>query len=202
MRKIRLVRFAPGCAARLLGPAPAVTPRFALSAAGCTSPFPDVVAGVAPSAPLPGSHGRRAPARAAGSGRVGPFECVALGTSTGGPVALATVLPKLPKNFPLPIIIVQHMPPGFTKPLAERLNGASSDLHYRRARTGMRLAERHGDHRACGPAADVTPSRIGGVDRDASRGRCARNHCTSPALISWLQRWVKRLRCGCARRYS
>lgn len=60
-----------------------------------------------------------------GTARVGPFECVAMGTSTGGPVALATVLPKLPASFPLPILIVQHMPPGFTKALADRLNAAS-----------------------------------------------------------------------------
>jgi two-component system chemotaxis response regulator CheB len=55
----------------------------------------------------------------------GTFACVAIGTSTGGPVALAQILPKLPASFPIPIVIVQHMPPGFTRPLAERLAGAS-----------------------------------------------------------------------------
>ncbi|QKS71418.1 chemotaxis response regulator protein-glutamate methylesterase [Paenalkalicoccus suaedae] len=47
---------------------------------------------------------------------------VAIGTSTGGPKALQTVLRQLPENFPFPIMIVQHMPKGFTKSLAERLN--------------------------------------------------------------------------------
>jgi two-component system, chemotaxis family, protein-glutamate methylesterase/glutaminase len=47
---------------------------------------------------------------------------VAIGVSTGGPRALQKLLPKLPQNFPAPIVIVQHMPQGFTKSLAERLN--------------------------------------------------------------------------------
>ncbi|MEA4900833.1 MAG: chemotaxis response regulator protein-glutamate methylesterase [Desulfitobacterium sp.] len=52
-----------------------------------------------------------------------PIEVVAIGTSTGGPSALQTVLPQLPANFPVPVIVAQHMPPGFTGPLAQRLNG-------------------------------------------------------------------------------
>lgn len=51
---------------------------------------------------------------------------VAIGVSTGGPNALAQVMPMFPKDFRLPILIVQHMPPLFTKLLAERLNGMSS----------------------------------------------------------------------------
>src|SRR5699024_11938119 len=47
---------------------------------------------------------------------------VAIGTSTGGPKALLTVLKEIPKDFQAPIVIVQHMPPGFTKSLAERLD--------------------------------------------------------------------------------
>ena len=45
-----------------------------------------------------------------------------IGASTGGPVALGEVLIPLPANFPLPIVLVQHMPENFTKAFAERLN--------------------------------------------------------------------------------
>ena len=45
-----------------------------------------------------------------------------VGASTGGPVALSEVLTQLPANFPLPIVLVQHMPENFTKAFAERLN--------------------------------------------------------------------------------
>jgi two-component system chemotaxis response regulator CheB len=47
---------------------------------------------------------------------------VVIGVSTGGPTALGTILPALPADFPLPILIVQHMPPLFTRLLAERVN--------------------------------------------------------------------------------
>lgn len=47
---------------------------------------------------------------------------VAIGTSTGGPKALQEILPALPADLPVPILIVQHMPLGFTAPFAERLN--------------------------------------------------------------------------------
>lgn len=49
-------------------------------------------------------------------------QLVVIGTSTGGPKALQQVLTALPANFPAPILVVQHMPPVFTKSLAERLN--------------------------------------------------------------------------------
>lgn len=56
--------------------------------------------------------------------RIG-FRAVALGISTGGPLSLQQVIPKLEKKL-VPIFIVQHMPPKFTKSLAERLNGMSN----------------------------------------------------------------------------
>lgn len=46
---------------------------------------------------------------------------VAIGISTGGPAALSKLIPELSKDFPVPIVIVQHMPPVFTRMLAERL---------------------------------------------------------------------------------
>lgn len=50
-----------------------------------------------------------------------PTEILAIGVSTGGPNALAEVLTGIPKSFDLPIVITQHMPPVFTKMLADRL---------------------------------------------------------------------------------
>jgi two-component system chemotaxis response regulator CheB len=47
---------------------------------------------------------------------------VVVGVSTGGPTALGAMLPSLPASFPLPVLLVQHMPPLFTRLLAERLN--------------------------------------------------------------------------------
>ena len=49
-------------------------------------------------------------------------EIVAIGVSTGGPQALSRLMPKIPANFSAPIVIVQHMPPMFTKSLAEELD--------------------------------------------------------------------------------
>jgi len=51
---------------------------------------------------------------------------VALGTSTGGPKALQEILPLFPRDLPIPILIVQHMPAGFTAPFAQRLNSLCS----------------------------------------------------------------------------
>ena len=50
------------------------------------------------------------------------YKLVAIGTSTGGPVALQTIITALPANFPLPIVLVQHMPAAFTGAFASRLN--------------------------------------------------------------------------------
>jgi len=52
-----------------------------------------------------------------------PSGIVALGTSTGGPKALQQILPTLPEDLPVAVLVVQHMPPGFTGPFARRLNG-------------------------------------------------------------------------------
>jgi two-component system chemotaxis response regulator CheB len=56
----------------------------------------------------------------------GRIDILAIGVSTGGPNALSDLLPTLPGNLPVPIVIVQHMPPYFTKLLAGRLNEKSA----------------------------------------------------------------------------
>jgi two-component system chemotaxis response regulator CheB len=60
------------------------------------------------------------PVRTNGSGA--RPRAVVVGVSTGGPAALAAILPEFPADFPLPVLIVQHMPPLFTRLLAERLH--------------------------------------------------------------------------------
>jgi two-component system, chemotaxis family, protein-glutamate methylesterase/glutaminase len=94
-------------------------------------------AATAPPAPQPPL---RPPLRSrTGRPRAGAYTCVAIGTSTGGPVALSQILPKLPAGFPIPIVVVQHMPPGFTRPLAERLD-ATSKITVVEGTDGMPLA--------------------------------------------------------------
>lgn len=63
---------------------------------------------------------------------------IAIGTSTGGPRALHEVITNLPKHLPAPIVIVQHMPPRFTKSLAQRLD-SFSELEVFEAEHGMKL---------------------------------------------------------------
>lgn len=63
------------------------------------------------------------------------YSAVALGISTGGPMSLQKLIPKLSDRIKCPIFIVQHMPPKFTKSLAERLNGMSR-LEVKEAENG------------------------------------------------------------------
>lgn len=88
--------------------------------------------------------------RAAGAGRMvaklvpqtrhraGPFAVLAIGSSTGGPDALASVLPALPADLPVPVVVVQHMPALFTRLLAQRLD-ANCRLHVVEATEGAHV---------------------------------------------------------------
>lgn len=60
---------------------------------------------------------------------------VLIASSTGGPRALTTLFERLPSGFPAPILLVQHMPPGFTESLAQRL-GRAGPVQCREAREG------------------------------------------------------------------
>jgi two-component system, chemotaxis family, protein-glutamate methylesterase/glutaminase len=78
---------------------------------------------------------RHIPSKITGDRKIG---IVSIGTSTGGPKALQDIIPKLPKEFPVPIVIAQHMPPNFTKPFAERLNQLSA-ITVKEAEEGEQL---------------------------------------------------------------
>jgi two-component system, chemotaxis family, protein-glutamate methylesterase/glutaminase len=73
--------------------------------------------------------------RAAGTGRI---DVVAVAVSTGGPRALQDIVPRLPAHLPVPMVMVQHMPPVFTGLLAERLDRAAA-IHVVEAEDGMHL---------------------------------------------------------------
>ena len=70
------------------------------------------------------------------------YKLLAIGTSTGGPVALQKVLTALPANFPLPIIMIQHMPAAFTLAFANRLNSLCQ-INVKEAENGDVLKPGH-----------------------------------------------------------
>ncbi|WLH02789.1 protein-glutamate methylesterase/protein-glutamine glutaminase [Pseudomonas beijingensis] len=97
-------------------PAPVAAPSPTPTASSSFNPAPVRSAPApAPTRSAPASASSPAPKRKA-------YKLVAIGTSTGGPVALQRVLTQLPANFPAPIVLIQHMPAAFTKAFAERLD--------------------------------------------------------------------------------
>lgn len=108
------------------------------------------------------------------------IDVLAIGVSTGGPQALMALIPTFPADFPVPILIVQHMPPMFTKLLAERLDAsakvrvaegrmhqvlepgcawmAPGELHMAVERSGNKVrlvTHRDAAENSCRPAVDV-----------------------------------------------
>lgn len=121
--------------------------------AGIQAPAARLTAAAGTAAPRPATNRPKEPAPGLGMATSAPQACpvsprrtpggrspqvVAIGVSTGGPKALAEVLPRLPADFPLPIVIVQHMPPKFTASLAESLD-KTCKLRVREAQQGDRL---------------------------------------------------------------
>ena len=94
-------------------------------------------------APAPRANGRGSTAAAQPVSRETPefarCELCVIGASTGGPAAVQRILQALPPSFPLPVVVVQHMPVGFTRPFAQRL-ASLSRVRVAEAEDGMRLA--------------------------------------------------------------
>ncbi|SDJ48488.1 protein-glutamate methylesterase/protein-glutamine glutaminase [Pseudomonas abietaniphila] len=121
----RSTGFGAAAVAAPAAPAPAPAP------GALRSPAPTAgTARTAPARPLAGTSSHAAPAHHASAPATHhspapkrkAYKLVAIGTSTGGPVALQRVLTQLPANFPAPIVLIQHMPAAFTKAFAERLD--------------------------------------------------------------------------------
>lgn len=99
---------------------------------------------------LPGERSGRPPRRGI-PGDSSHCELCVMGASTGGPAAIQYILERLPSSFPLPIALVQHMPPGFTQPFAQRLDGlcrlrVSEAVEGDRLRPGRILVAPAGQH--------------------------------------------------------
>ena len=114
--------------ALVAAPAPAPTPApSSVSSYGSSAP--------ARPAPAPIPARTHAPASSSPAPKRKAYKLVAIGTSTGGPVALQRVLTQLPANFPAPIVLIQHMPAAFTKAFAERLDKLCR-IHVKEAEDG------------------------------------------------------------------
>jgi two-component system, chemotaxis family, protein-glutamate methylesterase/glutaminase len=115
-----------------------------------------------------------------------PIELVVIGLSTGGPSALEQLLPRLPADFPVPVLIVQHMPKLFTGALAERLD-KSCALRVKEAyenamiRPGTIWLAPGDAHMEVGPGNGLTDRHDGSLAGRSSRVRLHQreplNHC-------------------------
>jgi two-component system, chemotaxis family, protein-glutamate methylesterase/glutaminase len=122
-------------------------------------------------APAPASK-QSIPLVAAVKPRSGAYEAVFLGASTGGPLAIETILRELDRSVPVPLVVVQHMPAGFTRAFADRLNAYLS-LAVREPTDGeplrpgtvyiapgglhLRIARDRGDNRVLRAALSLQP---------------------------------------------
>ena len=96
----------------------------------------------------------------------GLIDAVAIGTSTGGPPALQVLLPKFPKDISFGVLIVQHMPHGFTGPLAKRLD-TMCQIHIKEAEEGDKIEP---------GVALIAPSGLHmKVDRNVAKNRLLRS---------------------------
>ncbi len=103
----------------------------------CSKKLPDgEAASVRPAIGAPRTSSTGMALGAATGPRMAPFDCVGIGTSTGGPNALQTVFGQFVEAPPVPIFVVQHMPPLFTAMLADRL-GKCGPVPFHEATDGM-----------------------------------------------------------------
>lgn len=114
------------------------------------------------------AKGPVAVARVRRSDRQTPVDAVAIASSTGGPPVLRTILSALPADFPVPVLVVQHMPPVFTASLAKRLNEVCA-LNVVEARDGMLVEPGHviiargGEHLSVVRRGEVVRTRLDGT---------------------------------------
>ena len=87
------------------------------------------------------------------SNRPWAYDLVVVGCSTGGPAALQKIIPALPEDFPAPVVVAQHIPVGFTRPMAQRLDQQSrvqvvEAMHQQVLRAGCVYIAPSGSHAA------------------------------------------------------
>lgn len=155
-------------------------PRIAALAKGAKRKEENVVARSGP------GNAPKTPAGATLSKTSAPIELVVIGLSTGGPSALEQLLPRLPADFPVPVLIVQHMPKLFTGALAERLDKCCS-LRVKEAyenamiRPGTIWLAPGDAHMEVGPGNGLSDRQDGGLAGRSSRVRLHQreplNHC-------------------------